>query len=138
MRKTSCPSGWLNQIKGWAVEVGCTWFAFALEVGKRAEHLHVQGCFECRGTASPSFITLLRTHIQEYIPTPRGTGGFVNVQAFRGTQTKQYMLGYVQKDIGKGHFQVRPCLQMGCVLFASLVRRCHLTCRVPCRSSTLV
>ena len=40
----------------------------ALEVGTRAELLHVQGVFECRARTDAIHVKAMREHIKEFVP----------------------------------------------------------------------
>ena len=79
--------------------------AFSLEVGTRAFNLHIQGVIELRYPTTPTYAKQLAKFIKLQLPTK--TGHKVSVKPFSKTQTFVAMIGYVLKDEGKPHFQIK-------------------------------
>lgn len=105
-RGSHAPDGWLTRLHNWGLSRGSK-HAFALEVGGQRQRMHVQGMARVRCPPSDEGKRLMATDIREFVPIPVGSNALVNVQPFGRGQEENYMLGYVQKDFGLDHYQLR-------------------------------
>jgi hypothetical protein len=78
----------------------CIKGAIATEVGTRAHNLHLQGVFKAR------YPTNREEQIKKKFPY-NGTQYRVNVKPFGNKQNFNAMIGYVTKDHGQTHYQLR-------------------------------
>ena len=114
------PTAWLQQHKLFALACRSTWFAFALERGAKEKHLHVQGTMTCRCYATDAGCTTMRNLLKSYLNVGQADEAKVTVKACAPGQTPTYMLGYIQKDKAKTHYEVRSTLLL------PLLLRCFL------------
>lgn len=84
----------------------CIKGALAFEVGQRAFNLHIQGLFRVHYPKSKVYVTLLVKLLKSLLPE-KGKKYKINLKPFGINQTFLSMIGYVTKDRGKSHFQLR-------------------------------
>jgi hypothetical protein len=84
----------------------CIKGAIATEVGTRAHNLHLQGVFKARYPTNREWILKLNKQIKRILPY-NGTQYRVNVKPFGNKQNFNAMIGYVTKDHGQTHYQLR-------------------------------
>lgn len=109
------PTVWLQQHKLWALQCKSPWFAFALERGTRENNLHVQGVMDCRIFATKPGCDALRESLKLMLNIHASEIAKIEVRACQAGQTATYMLGYIQKDKLKAHFDVSICHDADCV-----------------------
>ena len=105
VRGRDVPTSWLQRMKAYAeskAECGC----FATELGGRLKRLHIQGMLRLRSVTSEAYKDVLKKDIVAFVPIQRGSGGTVAVSPFGETQAWIPMLGYIQKDIRLGHYEL--------------------------------
>lgn len=117
------PTAWLLQHKQWAVQCKSTWFAFALERGSKENNLHVQGVMECRIFATKAGCDVLRESLKLMMNIHSSDNAKIEVKACQAGQTATYMLGYIQKDKSKAHYDVSMHL---CCCIVCCCHACHL------------
>ena len=111
------------------IEEHCLKGMVAFEVGKRAFNMHIQGLFRVHYPKSKGnlhiyvyikrkryskilskfiivHIAALTKLIKSYLPS-NGLGYKINLKVFGSNQTFDSMVGYVTKDRGKAHYQLR-------------------------------
>ncbi|KAK9832011.1 hypothetical protein WJX84_000553, partial [Apatococcus fuscideae] len=106
VRGGDVPSGWADRAASWGVSF-CEKYAMSFELGGRIRRLHLQGCIQIRSNRDEAYAAVLVKHLKTYIPILPGAGGTVSFVPFGDTQTWSGMLGYVQKDAGQGHYELR-------------------------------
>ena len=80
--------------------------AVSTEVGPRAFNLHLQGVFIMHWPTQKPAVQYLQKLIKRILPLS-GTLYKVLLKPFQGNQSFQSMLGYVTKDSGREHYQIR-------------------------------
>ena len=104
----NCPAAWLEAHRRWARCCSSPWFAFSLELGSRRDHLHVQGVAKIRFSGDKRGVKQLSDHLKGFLhPVIPGNNTRVLTKLCQSGPTDQYMLGYILKDQGQSHFEVR-------------------------------
>ena len=125
VRGGHAPTGWGQRCAAFLQDVALSG-AFGQEDGGKAEHLHFQGVLEAHGMTSDVFCKVgsgtsflwfplsltgvplqgIVADIKAFMPVVRGSRAMVAVSPLKPGQTKQYMLGYVQKDMGRPTYRL--------------------------------
>ena len=79
----------------------------AFEVGGTAKRLHIPAVVRIRSERSKAFKKRLIEHIKNCLPMLRGEQGTVGCMFLQDQHTWSPVLGYIQKDKGQGHFELR-------------------------------
>eukprot|EP01031_Cornospumella_fuschlensis_P027563 gene27563-33289_t len=95
----------LDAIQAFIVDY-CVKGAVSTEVGSRAFHLHLQGVLRLRYPKTADYVSMLQKFIKNLLPN-KGKGLKVMLKVLRGDQTFIGMIGYVTKDVGQPHYQLR-------------------------------
>lgn len=98
------PAVWLDYLKVWAethTEAGI----FAIEVGPRAGHSHLQCAFKCRAPAGEEGLRLIRSSIRRHCNMQPADQASITVKEFAKNQAFPHMIGYCMKDRGKVLFR---------------------------------
>ena len=103
----NCPSAWLEAHRRWARCCSSPWFAFSLELGSRRDPLHVQGVVKIRFPGDKRSVKQLSDHVKGFLHVIPGDNTRVLTKLCQSGPTDQYMLGYILKDQGQSHFEVR-------------------------------
>lgn len=95
---------WVDHMKTWAekhAEAGI----FAIEVGPRAGHSHLQCAFKCRAPEGDEGLRMIRSSIRAHCKMHASDNASINLKVFAENQTFTHMVGYCMKDRGKAHFR---------------------------------
>jgi hypothetical protein len=84
----------------------CTRGGVSTEVGHRAFNLHLQAVMELRYGTNKSYITELNKTIRKLLPA-KGKGHKLLLKLCAKAQTFNGMVGYITKDQGLAHYQIR-------------------------------
>jgi hypothetical protein len=77
------------------------------EIGARARQFHLQGQFTMRFPKDPRSCHILSKKIKSIFPVNSGFDTRVLVKGLGDHQTFIAMLGYITKDQGQAHYQIR-------------------------------
>lgn len=84
----------------------CVKGGVSFEVGARAFNLHIQGLFRIHYPKTKEFVKKLQSFIKKLLPQ-KGKGYKVNLKPLAGGQSFSAMIGYITKDVGQAHYQIR-------------------------------
>ena len=107
--KSDVPTIWLQQHKLFAETCRSEFYAFSLERGTKDKNLHVQGVMTCRCYATDAGCVTLREVLKSLLNVNNLEEGKITVKACAAQQTPTYMLGYIQKDKLRTHYDVSYC-----------------------------
>ncbi len=130
---------WLDLMFDWLRHYGMKGVA-SLEKGSNRQQLHVQSIFECHSgeAEKPRLVASIKGHLNL-----GGDNSKLTVKPFEPSQRWEAMLGYVQKDWGEPHFQLRQHgvsqeeLQQGRVRYREL-KDDYMSGRVPLNRKTFL
>jgi hypothetical protein len=94
----------LDIVISW-IKTHCISGGVSTEVGKRAHNLHLQGVLEMRYPITKPYQTRLSSILKKLLPP--GGGYRVLVKPLSTGQTIPAMIGYITKDQGEPHYQIR-------------------------------
>jgi hypothetical protein len=98
------PIVWLTLLHGWYEHYDIKGVA-SLEKGSSRQQLHVQSIFECHCGEGEK--PLLVASIKGHLMLGGDNNSKLTIKPFEPSQRWEAMVGYVQKDWGESHFQLR-------------------------------